>query len=182
MTRTGLALLALLGLALAGQGLWIKGKAVVAQVLLRHAWADTLRTRQAQAPWPWADMAPAARLRAPDLGVDLIVLDSLSGQALAFGPGLYRRGADGPILLAGHKDTHFRFLGRLRDGDRLHLTLVDGRTRSYRVAARLVLQGERLSLSDGATGLMLTTCYPLGPGASDPDRRFVLLAEPASAS
>jgi len=37
-------------------------------------------------PWPWADKSSVARLSVPRLGNDRIVLNTGSGQAMAFGP------------------------------------------------------------------------------------------------
>ncbi|MGO1080839.1 hypothetical protein ACTOWL_35275, partial [Inquilinus sp. CA228] len=80
-------LLVLAGLVLAGQGLWIHAKAMLAQVLLDRAFAETLATGRAVKPWPWADTWPVARIDLPRLGESAIALAGASGQALAFGPG-----------------------------------------------------------------------------------------------
>jgi sortase A len=69
-----------------GAAAYIHAKALLAQALLARAWDRTLAGERAVRPWPWADMHPIARLRAPAHGRDLIVLDGASGQALAFGP------------------------------------------------------------------------------------------------
>ena len=85
------AILALAGVVLCGQGLWIHAKAIVAQVLLERAFAQTLATGQDAKPWPWADTWPVARIEVPRLGKSAIVLHGSSGQALAFGPGQLER-------------------------------------------------------------------------------------------
>ena len=81
-------LLALAGMQqLAGAGL-IKAKAWLAPVLIERAWLASLDNPGARVkPWPWADTWPVARLRVPAEGVDLLVLEGDSGNALAFGPG-----------------------------------------------------------------------------------------------
>jgi sortase A len=87
--RWRLALAALLMLAaagLAGQALWLQAKAVLAQHLIADAWAQSLRTGQPVKPWRWADTWPVARLTEPG-GRQHHVLASVSGEALAFGPG-----------------------------------------------------------------------------------------------
>src|SRR5512134_469774 len=103
-----------IGLWQVGQGGWIYAKALLAQHMLQHAWARTLAGEREVRPWPWADTWPVARLRVPVHGIDLIVLDGVSGRTLAFGPGhaggSAPPGAPGTAIISGHRDTHFRFL------------------------------------------------------------------------
>jgi hypothetical protein len=68
-----------------GDGVWIYAKAGLGQHLLQRAWARTLAGETEVKPWPWADSWPVARLRVPAHGVDLIVLDGISGPTLARG-------------------------------------------------------------------------------------------------
>ena len=95
----GLAVLLLIGAASVGaQATWIGAKAVLAQVLLEHAWRETVAFSHDTAtskpialsrkPWPWADITPVLQLEAPEQQRSLIVLDDASGESLAFGPGL----------------------------------------------------------------------------------------------
>ena len=63
-----IATLALAGLVLVGQGLWIHAKALLAQVLLERAFAQTLQTGHDVKPWSWADTWPVARVELPRLG------------------------------------------------------------------------------------------------------------------
>ncbi len=87
MSRVLAGLLLVLGGWLIGQGLWIPVKAIAAQWLLQHAWAQTLKTQQPAKPWPWADTWPVGRLLVPRHGIDQIILADASGRSLAFGPG-----------------------------------------------------------------------------------------------
>jgi sortase A len=88
MTRFVAALiLALAGLVLFGQGAYIHAKALLAQVLLQRAFAETIETGHATKPWSWADTWPVARIEIKRLRASAIVLAGSSGQALAFGPG-----------------------------------------------------------------------------------------------
>jgi len=80
-------LLAFAGLLLFGQGAYIHAKAIVAQVLLKRAFATSVATGKDVKPWSWADTWPVARIAVPRLKADAIVLAGSSGQALAFGPG-----------------------------------------------------------------------------------------------
>ncbi|MCW5214848.1 class GN sortase, partial [Desulfobulbus sp. US5] len=83
---------AIVGMICFGNGLWIHGKALLAQVLLQRAWAQTQVRGESVKPWPWADTWPVARLRTEKYNQDLIVLAGQSGQALAFGPGMLEVG------------------------------------------------------------------------------------------
>src|ERR1043166_2831899 len=78
--------LALAGVVLIGQGAYIHAKALVAQVLLERAFAQTRATGKDVKPWSWADTWPVARLEFPRIGRSAIVLNGSNGQALAFGP------------------------------------------------------------------------------------------------
>ena len=78
---------ALIGLILFGQGAYIHAKALLAQVLLERAFAQTIATGHPAKPWSWADTWPVARIEVKRLHASAIALAGSSGQALAFGPG-----------------------------------------------------------------------------------------------
>lgn len=168
-----------------GQAGWIAGKAVAAQWLLERAWAVS-ETGGAEPPWPWADFTPAARLQVPALGIDQIVLGDASGRTLAFGPGHLpasaRPGRPGTTVLAGHRDTHFAFLERLRPGMAVTLTTPDGGAVNYRVVATRVMdtRTERVSLAH-PNRLVLSTCWPFDALASGGPLRYLVIAEAAPA-
>ncbi|MEJ2347214.1 MAG: sortase, partial [Gammaproteobacteria bacterium] len=132
-----LLLLALIGagLCFGGHAGYIYAKAVVAQALIQRAWRDSLETRHQVKPWSWADTWPVARLVVPSLDVDLCVLAGDYGSSLAFGPG--RR--LGTNMISGHRDTHFRFLKRLRTGQVILLQERSGSWHRYRVIASSVV-------------------------------------------
>lgn len=178
----GLLLLALGGAQLGWAG-WIHAKALLAQVLLGRAWADTLAGAEAVKPWPWADTYPLARLLVPALGVEQIVLSGASGRTLAFGPahlgGTAPPGAPGHSVLSGHRDTHFRFLRDLIPGTELRLQAADGGWSHYRVTGSAVVDaGEaRLAPSDGRRVLTLVTCYPFDAVEPGGPLRYLVFAE-----
>lgn len=175
-------LLAGIGFTLAGA--YIPAKAWLAQRLLESAWERRLHGDRAARPWPWADTTPVARLIQPRLGVRQIVLQGASGRVLAFGPGHVNGsanpGSDGNIVLSAHRDTHFRWLAELRNGDRLALQSDDGRTRHYVVANLAVHHESELDLLDPLEGdqLRLMTCYPFDALRPGTDRRYVVTALP----
>lgn len=172
-------LLCVVGMGQVAAGAYVPAKAVVAQVLLARAFARSAALHRPLRPWAWADMAPVARLSVARLGVTRIVLDSGSGQAMAFGPTLMpggaRIGAPGTAVIAAHRDTHFRFLARVRNGDVITLQGVDGRTDRYRVTGAEIVRWDRFAVAaDGATrALALSTCYPFGAIGHGPLRYVV---------
>jgi len=153
-------------LALFGQSARIYGKARVAQVLLRRAWAGTVRGGKEVKPWPWADTWPVARLSVPASREEFIVLAGASGRTLAFGPGhldgTAQPGEEGNCVLSAHRDTQFEFLRRLAVGDALELETPDGRRLRYRVFERRVTRKNDTAVlaRTAEPTLTLVTCYP----------------------
>ncbi|MDX1711672.1 MAG: class GN sortase [Rhodovibrionaceae bacterium] len=183
----GLLALGLLALAsvFLGKGLYIDAKALVAQVLLKQAWADTLETGEPARPWPWADTQAIGRLRVPGGDIDQIVLAGASGRNLAFGPVRLEIGpAAGLTILSGHRDTHFAFLRRLQPGGVVELQGTGGEWRRYRVSATEVIDAASATMAAGPdeapAGLVLVTCWPFD--AVDPGTpwRFVVSAIPVA--
>jgi sortase A len=111
-------------------------------------------------------------------------MHGLSGQALAFGPGLQTsvgvQGAARTHLIAGHNDTHFRFVQDLQPGDQIQLQLANQK-HTYRVDAAVVLD-----VRDGAVRvaeqdqLLLVTCYPFNVTSTNGPLRYVVTAVPAA--
>lgn len=179
----GLLRLALIGLC--AVGLWqaasaaaIPVKAVVAQVLLDRAFDRSLATHRPERPWPWADMAPVARLRFERLGVERMVIDTGSGQAMAFGPtllpGTAPIGAPGTAVIAAHRDTHFEMLKEVRVGDVIAVEGRDGDVHRFRVTRAEVARWDRFAaVASGPAQLALTTCYPFGATEHGPLRYVV---------
>lgn len=179
--RIGLLLLGLLSF---GQGTWIFGKAVLAQVLLRRAWAMASAGDGPVRPWPWADTWPVARLLSPEHDIDLIVLEGATGSTTAFGPGHISGtalpGEAGNIALAGHRDTHFRFLQQLELGEDLWLELPSGALRRFRVhSTRVVDERDTSALETRGQWLTLVTCYPFDAPLPGGPLRYVVQALPA---
>jgi sortase A len=167
------------GAVLIGQGLWIHAKAVLAQILLERAFAQTLTTGQPVKPWSWADTWPVARVEIPRLGKSEIVLAGSSGQALAFGPGQVERtpaaGEPGTAIYSAHRDTHFAFLGKLVIGDDVVVTRRDGAQFRFRVTGTSVVRWDASGIDphSGGRHLVLATCWPLDGKFSGPLRYLV---------
>jgi sortase A len=181
----GLSLLLILAaFGLLGQSAWIEAKAWLAQELIGRAWRQSMVSQQPVRPWAWADTWPVARLSVPRLGLERIVLAGVSGRTLAFGPGWAEQsaapGEPGRTLLAGHRDTHFRFLADLVDGDRLLLQTARGETQRYRVVIEGVIEADAgwLMSSEGDDQLLLVPCYPFDSPIPGGCQRYLVRAEP----
>ena len=168
--------LLLAGLLLFGQGAYIHAKALVAQMLLRHAFEQTVLTGHDVKPWSWADTWPIARIEIKRLRADAIVLAGSSGQALAFGPGHVERtpdaGEPGVAVYSAHRDTHFAFLRNVKIGDEIDVTRDDGKKFRYRADGTSIVRFDASGidpLSDGYE-LVLSTCWPFDALTSGPER------------
>ena len=172
-----LAAVALTAALFSLDALWIPCKAVVAQVLLEDAWLRTLHGEPNARPWPWADTRPVAVLEVPRLGVRHIVLEGASGRNLAFAPAALTPVDGRDILLSGHRDTHFRFLERLRTGDTLRLATPDAAWEFSVAWLEVVDSRDRnLVLEWGARQLTLLTCYPFDTPVAGGPLRYVVTA------
>ncbi len=164
------------------QALWIPAKAQAAQLLLHRAWASTLQDGRTHKPWPWADHAPVARLKVLSHQIDQIVLAGDSGAVLAFGPG-QNQGArtlpGSPRVIAGHRDTHFRFLKDLAVGEELLIQSPQALER-YRVASKQIVDAQSAAIDGQALGqaLVLVTCYPFDALQRGGNQRMVVFADP----
>ena len=174
-------LLVVSGSLLLADGCWIRAKAVLAQFLLQRAWEETLQSGEETRPWPWADTWPVARLRMERFGVDLIVLEGESGEVLAFGPGHLSGSSapsgDGHCVLAGHRDTSFRFLRQLQIGDTFTLQTRDGKLHTYRVNETAIDEADTLYLLESDFPcLTLLTCYPFDLLGAPTRLRYLVFA------
>lgn len=170
---------------LLGNATYIPAKAALAQVLLERAWVETQETGHPVRPWSWADITPVAEISVPRLQRRVVILGDVSGQAMAFAPGHMPNtpaiGEAGTAVVAAHRDTHFSFLGELKEGDIVLVTDANGVAHDFRVSETRIVEADasRLDPMDGGpTGarLALTTCYPFS-GVLHSPLRYVVLAD-----
>ena len=88
--------------------------------------------------------------------------------------------AGAPVVLAGHRDTHFRHLQHLEPGDAVRLQGMDRQWRRYRVTATGWWTVQSLDTRSLARDtLVLITCYPFDSLDASGALRYVVEAKPA---
>jgi sortase A len=126
------------------------------------------------------DPTAVGRLEIPRLGVAAIVKEGADewtlARAVGLVPGSAHPGQTGNVVLAGHRDTFFRPLRKIRVNDRIRLR-VPPNTYEYRVETTRIVSADETSVlqSKGIDQLTLVTCYPfffIGPAPE----RFVVSA------
>lgn len=173
----------LAGVCLIGNQAWIRAKAVLASILIERAFAAHMEDGGSHPPWSWADTHPIARLSTGDGRISRVVLTGASGGSLAFGPGhvdgTAHPNSSGNCVIAGHRDTWFRFLKDLTPGERLILTSSAG-SQSYLVEDISIVNHADTEVLDRTerTQLTLITCYPFD-GLLSSEQRYVVVCLPA---
>ncbi|HWQ56488.1 MAG TPA: class D sortase [Bryobacteraceae bacterium] len=144
-------------------------------------WEDSSRTAATKAGTKQAvpDLGPAfARLSIPRLESSWFVFPGVGKEELRLGPGHMPGsalpGMRGNVIIAGHRDTHFRVLKDVHEGDELLVETRQGRFR-YKVAKiSIVKPTNTKALQDTAEPVMnLITCYPFYYLGSAPMRYIV---------
>jgi sortase A len=106
-----------------------------------------------------------ARLEAPAVRLSATVLEGSDDATLARGAGHIEGtalpGTPGNVGIAGHRDTMFRPVRRLKRGDELRLTTATA-TYEYQVVKTLIVKPEDVYVLDPGEQPLLTlvTCYP----------------------
>lgn len=198
------SLLFIVGLSFVIQGGYMQAKAYFAQFLIQQAWQKTLDDQQQHKPWSWADTHPVAKLKfisaaheasdAADRKVNsakssaenpsLYVLAGASGRNLAFGPAQVLSSTavngNGNTVIAGHRDTHFSLLKRVKVGQLLTLQNSQGLEVLYKVInTQVVHETDTSVMADiGEKQLTLVTCYPFNSPVSGGALRYIVTAVP----
>jgi len=123
---------------------------------------------------------PIASLSIPKIDLNLAVIEGTRKEDLMKAPGHLvgsaLPGAPDNCIIAGHRDLHFRRLGRLGPGDRIRLE-AGGTETEYRVIRTRVVRADNMEVIAPTREPLLTliTCYPfhyVGPAP----KRFVVQA------
>ena len=133
------------------------------------------RTAAASGP----EGAALARIEISRIGLSAMVMEGIDDKTLrrAVGhfPGTELPGQQGNFVIAGHRDTFFRPLRKIRVDDEIILTTLHGSYR-YRVVSTRVTQPEDISPldnSDDNSIMTLVTCYPFEFVGQAPQRFIV---------
>jgi sortase A len=160
----------------------VSGRLVVTQTAVPVLPGDS----GAAAPHASAPSSPAAgsviaRLEAPSVQLTTNVLEGSDDATLGRGAGHIEDtpfpGQAGNIGIAGHRDTVFRPLRRIKVGDPLQLTTPD-RTYRYRISKTLIVGPDDVYVLDPTERptVTLVTCYPFEFIGHAP-KRFIVQAE-----
>jgi sortase A len=178
----GLIILGLLGIAKASL---MPIKAIIGQHYLEVAWKDSLKSNKLSKPWKSADFYMIGELKIPKLKISRVILNSVSGEALAWSIGrvtnLVSSSKNGPIILAGHRDSHMQFMSELNVGDKIELMMSGGVVKTFIISKTDIAKQPELIMSARNTeneSLILTTCWPFGsqkPGTE----RYIVTAKAA---
>ncbi len=147
-------------------GLWIPAKAELAQYLLERAWQQGRVSGKPVKAWSWADSWPVARLTIPSLDFEAIILSEAGGESLAFGPVLLNQsapiGSNGTSIISAHRDTHFKAMAQLKQGDFVTVETLDGSRDTYRIESLRTARWDQSGLSPNGMEprLALTSCWP----------------------
>ena len=174
------------GIGLLGQGSYIQAKAWLAQYLIDQAWQQALTTPAQQVkPWFYADSYVTAQLNWPSQKQTLTILAGASGRNLAFAPSHFlpsgELGSERGVLIAGHNDTHFAFLQKVKVGEQFSLQTQNGEIEQYQVRGIDVIHQSQDDFLKQA-GLYLLTCYPFNSLVSGTELRLLVAADKVSAA
>jgi sortase A len=118
------------------------------------------------------------RIEIPRLKFSAVIFEGTDDQTLERGvghlAGSATPGERGNLVLAGHRDTFFRPLKNIREGDEIDVTGPEGVSR-YRVEFTQIVAPEATEVlrSTGGATLTLITCYPFRYIGNAPDRFIV---------
>ena len=174
--RAIITLTALSGAVLLANGLWIPAKAALAYGLLDRAFSHAEASAAPEKPWSWADFGVIGKLTVG--GSQIHVLDRATDQAMAFGAGRHEEyEPDGPLVLSGHRDTHFAVLEGVKRGDEIAYQTAAGDI-AYRISeTRIYDIREGVIQPPRAGEIMLITCWPFGSIDPRTTKRFLVLAQ-----
>ena len=163
-------------------------KAIIGQHYLEVAWKESLKSNKLSKPWKSADFYMIGELKVPKLKVSRVILNSVSGEAMAWSIGRVTSLGNAidkqPIILAGHRDSHMQFMSELNIGDKIELTMSDGVLTTYIISGTEVSDKPEVALSSvtlGSESLILTTCWPFNAMKSG-DQRYLIFADKVNVS
>ena len=167
--------------------------AVVGVLLLLYVssqyWQMYAAQRRLALEWQQQNARPASistsdngvlvRLMIAKINLDAVVVEGTSHQSLKLGPGHLEGsavpGKSGNSVIVAHRDTFFRHLDELQDGDEIDLRR-QGEVYRFEVVGRRVVAPTEVSAlrPSSSTQLTLITCYPTHYVGPAPNRLVVV--------
>lgn len=181
-----LKILFIIGFMLSSIGLlqicYYQLKAESAQWLLESAWQKTLQQKDNYPvkPWSWADTWPVLKVELPSIQLSSLVLKDVSGQSLAFGPGLMTPGLypgeQGNSFIAAHRDTHFEDIVKLKKGELIKITNSSGKEVFFKIDQLQIIDSrtEQPIIDIGDKRVTLVTCYRLNSNQRNTPYRYLV--------
>ncbi|MDC1269468.1 class D sortase [Amylibacter sp.] len=158
-------------------------KAIIGQQYLEVAWKESLRANKLSKPWRSADFYMIGKLTVPKLKISRVILNSSTGEAMAWGIGRVDNAQSsskgGPIILAGHRDSHMQFMSKLNVGDKIELMMSNRVLKTFIISKAGITKNPELSVSvlnSENERLVLTTCWPFSANKRGL-KRYVLIAD-----
>jgi len=125
-----------------------------------------------------AEGSLVGRIDIPRLDLSAVVFEGTTDDTLARGVG-HLRGSAGPgergnLVLAGHRDTFFRELRNIREGDEVNIKGPEGEF-EYKVESTTIVNPDQTEVLEPGNGdtLTLITCYPFRYIGNAPQRFIV---------
>lgn len=106
------------------------------------------------------------RVLIPKIDLDVIVVEGTNHKALRLGPGHLKGtpvpGEAGNSVISAHRDTFFRHIYELKDGDDIQVRR-DGHTYTFQVTGKKIVMPNDVSVLKKTSDARLTliTCYPI---------------------
>jgi sortase A len=128
-----------------------------------------------------AESTPLGRIEIGSIGLKAMIQEGTGWRTLQRGvghiTGTALLGHSGNVGLAGHRDTFFRKLRNIQEGDEITLTTLTG-TYVYRVGLISIVEPEESGVlrDSGENILTLVTCYPFSYVGPAP-KRFIVRAQ-----
>lgn len=167
---------------------WAKGYFAVEQIEIGESAASSVNEKTAEqtVQGPLYKSSPQTdeefgTLTIPKLEISIPIFEGTDPDQLAKGIGHFENsvlpGEDNNSVLSGHRDTVFRELGEVGEGDLLIVTTSAGEF-TYRVQKVRIVDAEdrTVIVPKPQATLTVTTCYPFNFVGSAPER-YVLVAE-----
>ena len=162
------------------QAIKIDLKAQVAQILLNHAWQQSLKNGEGTQPWPSFDGRPIFKLEIPQHNISQIVLKENSGEALSWAPTFnketYLPSKKNITAISGHRDSHFIYIKNLQIGDVVKLQDLNSNWHTYKVEEFLIVNVKKPVTINKRNRLLLITCYPFDALLSGTPLRYIVSA------